>query len=218
MMEPALTDVLERFYDYLDRNIEELEVKYPFLRCPAGCTLCCNTSIFLITRLEFEQLASWVREHFTPEQVAEFVAQAKAQVAASPLEASDIDERGAVITPGLVQVCPFVTETGCSVYEARPSLCRLFGRSAHMDGHRLNLCRVLTRQAEAAQTADLTSISMPTVERFTFILAAWLKQAIGKNPELAEKLDELLAINSICGFIADTELDPERMREARSLL
>ncbi len=216
-MELGLKAVLERFYDYLDRNIAQLEAQYPFLKCPQGCTVCCNTSIFLVTKLEFVYLAGYVAEHFSKEERARFVAFAKEQVKKAPLAASDLADNGIITTPGLVQVCPFVTETGCSVYPARPALCRLYGRSAHMDG-RINLCKILVEQARTARGEDSPPLKLPTVERFTFILAAWLKQEVGKRPEVGAILDDLMAINSLCAFIVDTDLDLEKFGDTISLI
>ena len=217
-MEPALQGALARFYDYLDRKVARLEADFPCLCCPQGCTICCNTSIFLVTKLEFVFLAHYVNEHFSREEITRFVEHSRAEVRAAPLEAHHVAESGIIDAPGLAQVCPFVTESGCSVYPARPSLCRLYGRSAHSDGQRVNLCPVLAKQVEESLGAELSSLKLPTVEHFTFVLGAWLKQVVAAKPQLQASLDDLMAINSLCAFVADTGLELGRLDEAISLI
>lgn len=98
--------------------------------CPTGCGLCCEASSPAIAAAEAEYLARY------------------ALARDAPGLATVRDRRGVTARP-----CPFydpASHDHCTVYEARPLVCRLFGYagSTDRDGRRAyRLCRYMTPPA-----------------------------------------------------------------------
>ena len=88
--------------------------------CPAGCGQCCEAIDFLVSRPEAESVAAFLLSN--ERALERFLAQ-------------PIDER-AIADAGKVP-CPLYDAENlaahCTVYEARPLLCRTFAFAAHRD-------------------------------------------------------------------------------------
>ncbi len=81
-------------------DIEDLYNLIPDVNCPPGCTECCrNFGVPSRTKVEDERLKAFLRAN------------------------------GREIGEAQGHTCPYVCETGCTVYPARPLICRLFGAS-----------------------------------------------------------------------------------------
>ena len=89
------------------------------ISCPAGCGECCTAIDFGVSRPEADDVAAFLLDH--PEPLARFEAR----------EIEDPRELGRKVS------CPlYDAENGaahCTVYEARPLLCRTFAFSAHRE-------------------------------------------------------------------------------------
>ncbi len=83
-------------------NIEDLYDLIPDFICTAGCYECCeNFGVPSRTRVEDERVKAFLRKNSM--QLGEAIG----------------------------NTCPYLNETGCSIYPARPLICRLYGTSAN---------------------------------------------------------------------------------------
>ncbi len=81
-------------------DIEDLYGLVPDVNCPPGCIECCrNFGVPSRTRVEDERLKAFLRAN------------------------------GRTLGEAKGNTCPYVCETGCTVYPVRPLICRLFGTS-----------------------------------------------------------------------------------------
>jgi len=81
-------------------DIEDLYKLIPDFICTPGCHICCkNFGVPSRTRLEDERVEAFLKENS--------------------------------MQPGVAQgtTCPYLKESGCSIYPARPLICRLYGTS-----------------------------------------------------------------------------------------
>lgn len=84
--------------------------------CRAGCDFCCRVPMGVQAH-EVLLAADYLQTHFTPAQIAETIGRAavhRARLAAP----------GAALYGGLGQACSLLREGRCSIYEARPQICR----------------------------------------------------------------------------------------------
>lgn len=201
-----------RFHDLVDARTQQQETACPELVCPPDCCDCCRGSIFLITALDFAYLCRHVAEHFSPDEASEVVGLARPQYEewgtdlAIRLESSD--ER---VDIAQYQACPLLLRGRCRVYPARPTPCRLFGRTRFASG-RLNLCDLLFRRLPAGKNGDAHGQRhrmLPVVETYSLSLAALLRRA---GPDLAiEETERLVHVGTLPAFIAQTEFDVDRL-------
>lgn len=83
-------------------EIEDLYQLIPDVICTPGCVECCkNFGVPSRTRVEDERLQAFLKKHS--------------------------------MQPGVAQgnTCPYLNDAGCTVYPARPLICRLYGTSAN---------------------------------------------------------------------------------------
>ncbi len=81
-------------------DIEDIYNLIPSFICTEGCHECCqNFGVPSQTRVEAERIKAFLREH------ARRIGQAHGTT------------------------CPYLNETGCSIYPVRPLICRLYGTS-----------------------------------------------------------------------------------------
>ena len=89
------------------------------IRCPVGCGECCTAIDFVVSQPEAEEVAEFLLEH--PAALARFEAQT----------IEDPRELGRKVS------CPLydagADAAHCTVYSARPLLCRTFAFSAHRE-------------------------------------------------------------------------------------
>ncbi len=84
--------------------------------CRAGCDFCCRVPMGVQAH-EVLLAADYLQAHFTPTEIAQTIERAavhRARVAAP----------GVTLYGGLGQACPLLRESRCSIYEARPQICR----------------------------------------------------------------------------------------------
>lgn len=91
------------------------------LACAEGCSYCCRTSTVHASTPEILRIAAWLKEHRSPEQVAEL--QARAKVAAERIGPLDLGGRAREKVP-----CPLLEPSSgrCTVYDVRPIACRAY--------------------------------------------------------------------------------------------
>lgn len=109
---------------------------YPSLPCKAGCSHCCEVSIFRVTETEWRAIEALLTAGLEPAaasalkaSIREVYAPHRAQLEALAgfWSATEWGTPGAPIQ-GLPTRCPFLTSDGvCGVYEVRPLVCRAYG-------------------------------------------------------------------------------------------
>ena len=119
---------------YAEEAIQIVMEEYrPSLSCQRACTYCCRKPGVLISVAELLRVLEYVREHFDEAQTAALRARASAY--AAQVGERNVNDRCAESVP-----CPFLVDELCSVYEARPLVCRGYNstdveacRRAHAD-------------------------------------------------------------------------------------
>ena len=116
-------DFKQKFYDItgliqkeFDRNLEMYGDK---IQCRKGCSKCCS-QIFRITALDGWMIQEHVRSLPEPRK-SELQQKAREYIDSLPLVEGESAKREGVPCPALG------TEGECTIYEARPVICRRFG-------------------------------------------------------------------------------------------
>ncbi|MEI8378134.1 MAG: hypothetical protein WCF95_06315 [bacterium] len=117
---------LEKYIAYLEKLKKRLDVYFKeqkeFLKCKAGCDLCCKASYYPVSQLEYEYIKIGLNEKFTFEE-REKINQAvlaifkKRRLFAK--ENSNLFD--------FFYECPLLVDGVCGIYEYRGLLCRSHG-------------------------------------------------------------------------------------------
>lgn len=101
----------EKFLEKLDERLEKyFEEQCEYIKCKAGCSLCCEVGEYPFSRLEFEYLMSGFLK-----LPAEKQNQIKAEIMRLKAESPKLHR------------CPFLIDKFCSVYKYRGIVCRTHG-------------------------------------------------------------------------------------------
>ncbi len=163
--------ILEETYEAIERKTAAFSRETGIV-CPTGCGECCTAIDFAVSRPEADAVAVFLLDH--PAALARFES--------LPIEDARVLEHKVV--------CPlYDTENGaahCSVYEARPLLCRTFAFSAHREKEGGVVYAPCHRFRDLAELA-------PRVEH------ARAESRAGRGPALPILPDEAMAIWSGAG-------------------
>ena len=100
-----------------DKKLKKLYAKIPTFKCEQGCTACCGVVPWSL--VEFEKVK--IREEIARKMQAQ-------PCTITPMRTPNCSD------------CPFYIENkGCSAYEERPLMCRLYGTTESLEcpkGHR----------------------------------------------------------------------------------
>jgi Fe-S-cluster containining protein len=109
--EPLNTFALERM-----ERVRHLLSDYEVYNCPPYCKQCCYGSI-LMSYSEFTYIMLYIQKNWSPEKIKKFF----------QYNVGILQDNGALL-------CPFLREEvgveHCSIYAARPLICRVFGTKA----------------------------------------------------------------------------------------
>jgi Fe-S-cluster containining protein len=119
---------------YADEAIAIVSDDYrPALHCRKGCSFCCRKPGVLVSIPELVRVLVHVREHFDDASIASL--RERARIYAERVEGRDVNRPTSESVP-----CPLLAGDLCSVYEARPLVCRGYNstnaddcRRAHAD-------------------------------------------------------------------------------------
>lgn len=127
-------------YSVLDRVTRTVEQRMPCMDCVPGCSACCNQQV-LAGLAEWEVILAWIQAHLDSAQQRAIVRRAETlrldgQSAISTwTRLADLDPSSDLYERTLNRaldnhdtVCPFLVDGRCSVYAARPAICRGYGR------------------------------------------------------------------------------------------
>ncbi len=111
-------------YATLEKSIDEASRALPPFACRKGCTACCYSPL-TITALEWRFLHAHLLE--LDENEWERIVDAAELV--RPLLPELVKQHREGIGAILQMQCPFLIDGACSVYAARPLICRAFGKT-----------------------------------------------------------------------------------------
>lgn len=117
---------LEKYIAYTETLKDKLDVYFKdqkeFLKCKAGCDICCKASYYPVSELEYEYIKIGLNEDFTSEE------REKINLAAINI----IKDRRifSKTNPNLLEYsyeCPLLVNGACGIYQYRALLCRSHG-------------------------------------------------------------------------------------------
>jgi len=211
-MDEKLVKAQEEFYRIVDHEIALLEQRMPTVVCPPDCSACCLGDIFFVTALDFSYVCHYAAQHLTAEQREAIVKLAAPQAERTGIGlALELETSNRRRAEHEGQPCPFLQEGKCSIYPARPTPCRLYGRTRFGNG-RPNLCDTIVEQISRAPEGRAAQYArLPMVEEFSGLLARILQSHLCEE-ELRE-VEKLLRVSTLPVFIAQTELDEQRLSQ-----
>lgn len=128
----GLTDDTKDLYTLIDAVVADVQVANPPFACRSGCNACCYSPP-MVTSLEWQTLHRHLLT-LPPQIQLQIIAMAEAQ---RPLAATLRARRQATVRPDAPPVaqgpiqCPMLIDGKCSVYKARPMICRGYGFFFH---------------------------------------------------------------------------------------
>ncbi|HEY9724159.1 MAG TPA: YkgJ family cysteine cluster protein, partial [Oscillatoriaceae cyanobacterium] len=190
-------------YVLVDRLTAAVREAYPASLCRAGCSRCCETStaVFDVSRAEWDRIAQHLDTAWTAEE---------REALAARFEREQRPQLSAYRLLGLVGFfeplmdayfarnpyrCPFLVDGRCSIYAARPLVCRMYGyfqiRRRWYTPASIYACRDQTRTLSAQTPLHLPATNTVAVRsrRLTggrarllaFWIAGWLKRRCDKS-------------------------------------
>jgi hypothetical protein len=175
----AVTRIAENIYaQTAGLQAEVLRVRKPAIACAKGCAWCC-TSYVSVTTLEAIYLIAYIRANFSPEEIETL----KERTAQAAQRRRGLDSNA---QEALRLFCPLLKENACSVYAARPLMCRGWtSRDA-------NICRTNVEQPGE------TPIPVPYYRLFKEIAASvrvGVQSGIEQTPLQNDDLELVSALN-----------------------
>jgi Fe-S-cluster containining protein len=122
------TDDTRDLYTLIDAVVADLQVANPPFACRAGCNACCYTPP-MVTSLEWQALHTYLLAQPLQIQLQVVAAGEAMRPLANVLRAKRqaVTQPGAVPPMPLPMQCPMLIDGKCSVYKARPLICRGHG-------------------------------------------------------------------------------------------
>jgi Fe-S-cluster containining protein len=170
-----------------DRLADAVKEAYPESLCGAGCSACCHypVGLFDIDRAEWDVIRRYLQTAWTREQRRDFHARFLERFGPYRLKLWLLNVMMTFPLPvtsrpeGLPLACPFLVNNRCSVYPARPIVCRTFGlfsvrRSGRQESH-LYACEMQATALNEALTGDGPQIMPPSVNPIRLVLVRFLK-------------------------------------------
>ncbi len=169
-----------------DRLSAAIQQAFPESLCGAGCSACCQypVGLFDIDRAEWEVIRRHIREAWTPRERSEFLERFERDFGPYRLKLRILDALMTFPLPvtsrpeGLPLACPFLKDDRCSVYAARPIVCRTFGlysvlRSGRKESH-LYACEKQAVTLNEALSKEGPRIMPPSVNPIRLALVRFL--------------------------------------------
>jgi Fe-S-cluster containining protein len=126
---------LPEFYQIIQEMILQINTIYENIQCKTGCSRCCKFyGSPQMYQSEWEYIKNFLEKNFDEKQIKrvyrkfkENIDTLKDSIENAP-QADDLNEHFSVPV-FLLSECPFLYKGSCSIYEARPIICRIFGNS-----------------------------------------------------------------------------------------
>ncbi|MFN4150818.1 MAG: YkgJ family cysteine cluster protein, partial [Candidatus Sericytochromatia bacterium] len=125
---------LTELYDVIQEINNQIYIIYPNIECKSGCSRCCKFSGSPeIYKAEWEKLKDYFEANFSEKQMKRVKRKFMESIKPYKDELENDDENNleeiSNIEMFFMSECPFLYKNMCSVYEARPLICRIFGLS-----------------------------------------------------------------------------------------
>jgi Fe-S-cluster containining protein len=163
-------------YPLLDRLTTTVDAVAPCMHCVKGCSDCCNQQV-LAGYAEWEILHAWILEHLDESAQRSVVRRAEEMLhddsTSLPIwmTLSDHDDSGETYLNAINRAlenqttpCPFLVDGRCSVYAARPSICRAYGRMMRT-GDSAYYCGNILEQMAVADSMD-ADLELPVFQGY----------------------------------------------------
>mgnify|MGYP001257984765 CR=1 FL=1 len=169
-----------------DRLADAVKEAYPQSLCAAGCSACCHypVGLFDIDRAEWNVIRRYLETTWTREERRSFFARFQERFGPYRFKLRILDVLMTFPLPvtskpeGLPLACPFLVNDRCTVYPARPVVCRTFGlfsvlRSGRKESH-LYACEKQALALNEAISGDGPQIMPPSVNPIRLALVRFL--------------------------------------------
>lgn len=135
----ALMALQQQTYNTLDSKVSDFHQKFqPYMQCKNGCSSCCENAQFRIRIVEAQAL-------WSAYQAASLESQAAIrQNINSPQAGKETD-------------CPMLVNGSCSLYSARPTLCRGYGTLVQLKDE-VSTCKLNFNQVPSDVKLDVLDI------------------------------------------------------------
>jgi Fe-S-cluster containining protein len=138
------TKNLTDLYNVIQEINNQIYIIYPNIECKTGCSRCCKFSGSPeIYKGEWDRLKNYIENNFSEKQMERVKRKflESIQIFKDELENEDISESEELsnIEIFFMSECPFLYKNMCSVYEARPLICRSFGMSVLENSDKKNI-------------------------------------------------------------------------------
>ena len=117
---------LEKYIEYIGVLKEKLDSYFKdqeeFLKCKAGCDICCTNSYYPVSQLEYEYIRIGLNENFTDEE--------REELNKTAIKIIKNRRIFAKTNPNLLEysyACPLLVNGYCGVYRYRALVCRSHG-------------------------------------------------------------------------------------------
>lgn len=125
---------LEDLYHIIQEINNLINIIYPNIECKSGCSRCCKFSGSpQIYKVEWEKLKNYIEKNFSEKEIKrikrKFIDSINILKDLIENEDNSNIENLSNIELFFISECPFLYKNMCSVYEARPLICRTFGLS-----------------------------------------------------------------------------------------
>ena len=156
----------EEIYGLIDRLTELVDQDLPCMRCAPGCSDCCRQQV-LAGFDEWRIVHAWILENLDASMQQVIVGRAEALLADASssipvwmrLRGMDdtTEEYLRTINDALINqstACPFLEGNRCSIYAARPSICRAYGRMMRTEGSAYYCEKILGQMESSPVSID----------------------------------------------------------------
>ena len=160
----------------LDRVCDVVVQRSPFMSCIPDCSECCQQQV-LAGLAEWRVLLDWIQAQLSLDQQRSLVTRAENLLCDDStslpiwMKLKPLDDTGTdyleTINTALENKrtpCPFLVDGRCSVYDARPAICRGYGRMMRTQEGAFYCDNILDKMERAV--TDLESITLPVFQAY----------------------------------------------------
>jgi len=121
-----MTDMLVKYENYLENFNKKLDEYFnsqkEFLKCKAGCSICCENSYYPVSEFEYKYMKIGIDKNFNAIQ-KESLNNKAVQIIKERRKFTKINSNAL----DFFYECPFLINNSCSIYNYRGLICRLHG-------------------------------------------------------------------------------------------
>jgi Fe-S-cluster containining protein len=163
---------LPEFYQFVQEMIFQINVFYENIQCKTGCSRCCkfygSPQMF---KSEWDYIRTFIDKNFGEKQKRRVFKKFKENIDSlkesleNDIASDDVNDNFSVYV-FMLSECPFLYKGSCSIYEARPLICRIFGNSlAGTNQNKILTCKEEKERWDAENNTD-ENIFLPYQQKF----------------------------------------------------